>query len=297
MKITALRAAHLDDLYNVYRQATVSMPHCRFTPSRNHFQASLMHPAQPTTQIFVAEDEERAVGFATLLSRGNAPDGAREATISALFVQDGAGQGADVGQALLDACLLQARALNIQRLLAFASDHQACPIISYNAGWDGLSDCLPWVGRLLAKNRFMPYHRELHLVCNGEFFPPSLARSTAPIQLLKRTELNGHQTLAASLGDQEVGDCEYSSLAEISDDPRAAQCGYIWGLYVAPECRQQGIARHLLTMALDQLAQQHCTSCWLTTASDNWAAQPLYLALGFEIVDTSTSFRKTLMTG
>ena len=99
------------------------------------------------------------------------------------------------------------------------------------------------------------------------------------------------------MDNQDVGDCEYSSLAGLSDDPRAARCGYIWGLYTALEFRRQGIARHLLTTALNRLAQQGCTSCWLTTASDNWVAQPLYLALGFTVVDASTSFRKTLVAG
>src|SRR5207248_704004 len=103
--------------------------------------------------------------------------------------------------------------------------------------------------------------------------------------------------LAAMQGDQEAGICVYGTLADLSDDPQAARCGYIWGLYAAPEFRRQGIARHLLTTAMEQLYRQGCASCWLTTTSDNWEAQPLYLALGFEIVDTSASFRKTLVAG
>ncbi len=290
MKIVALRTGHLDDLYRLYGQVTANVPHCRFTPSSAYFHAALMQPAQPTTQIFVAEEQETAVGFAALLNYDGASTVIREATISALFIQDEA-----TGQALLDACLLQARARNMQQLLAFASHHHACPIPSYNAGWDGLSDHMSLVGRLLAKNGFSPYHRELHLTCTGELYPPTPTHAAAPITLVKRTTAQGYQNLAAMLRDQEVGDCEYSTLAELSDAPQAARWGYIWGLYASPDFRRQGIARQLLTAALDQLYRQGCKGCWLTTTSDNWEAQPLYLALGFEIVDTSASFRKPLL--
>ncbi len=34
--------------------------------------------------------------------------------------------------------------------------------------------------------------------------------------------------------------------------------------------------------------------CWLTTGADNWEAQPMYLLLGFEIVDTSACYTRQL---
>ncbi|MCX6044649.1 MAG: GNAT family N-acetyltransferase [Chloroflexi bacterium] len=283
MKIVALRAAHLDDLYAIYCQVTANVAHCRFAPSRAHFHATLTQPAQPATQIFVAEEQTTALGFAALLNHD-------EATISGLFVQDEA-----AGQALLDACLLQARARNVQQLLAFASNHNVCPVPSYNAGWDGLSDRMSLPSRLLARNGFSPYHRELHLACAAPLYPPTPTRATAPIKLIEQTAAENHHTLVAVIEDQEVGNCEYSTLADLSDDPDAARWGYIGGLYASPAFRRQGIARQLLTTALDHLYRQGCTGCWLTTAADNWEAQPLYLALGFEVVDSSASFRKTGM--
>lgn len=290
MKIVALRTAHLDDLYDIYCQVTTHAAHCRFRPSVAHFHTSLMQLASSATQIFVAEQQATALGFAALLNHDGAADMTREATISGLFVQD-----ERAGQALLEACLLQARARNLQQLLAFANHHHGCPVPSYNAGWDGLSDRMSLAGRLLAKNGFSPYHRELHLAYAGPLYPPAPTRATAPITLVEQTTAQDHHSLIAMLGDEEVGNCEFSTLAALTDDPRATRWGYIWGLYASPACRRQGIARQLLTTAMDQLYRQGCTGCWLTTASDNWEAQPLYLTLGFEIVDSSTSFRKTQM--
>lgn len=121
--------------------------------------------------------------------------------------------------------------------------------------------------------------------------------AATPFELVERARGGVYQTVVARVGDKEAGNCEYSTLTELSDDPQAARCGYIWGLYVDPAFRRQGIARQLLTMAMDRLYRQGCTACWLTTASDNWEAQALYLALGFEIVDVSASFRRRLETG
>ena len=91
--------------------------------------------------------------------------------------------------------------------------------------------------------------------------------------------------------------CVYSTLAALSDDPQAAQWGYIHWLHVAPELRRHGLARYLLTSALDRLYRERCSGCWLTTGADNWPAQPLYLSLGFEIADASATFRRQLSDG
>ena len=95
-------------------------------------------------------------------------------------------------------------------------------------------------------------------------------------------------------GNTEVGVCSYSTLTFLTDEPAAGRTGYIWWLHVNETHRRRGIARALMAAATDQLAAQGCTTCWLTTAADNWAAQSLYYALGFDVVDGSVSFRKSL---
>jgi ribosomal protein S18 acetylase RimI-like enzyme len=92
-----------------------------------------------------------------------------------------------------------------------------------------------------------------------------------------------------------VGVCDYGRLDErVSDDPAAAQWGYIWGLDVVEPMRRRGIGRLLMHRALAHLSAQGCRGCWLTTDATNWPAQALYLTLGFEVVDASTCFGRTL---
>jgi ribosomal protein S18 acetylase RimI-like enzyme len=93
-------------------------------------------------------------------------------------------------------------------------------------------------------------------------------------------------------GNTEVGICSYSTLTPPTDEPAAGRTGYIWWLHVNETHRRRGIARALMAAVMDQLAAQGCTACWLTTAADNWAAQSLYYALRFDVVDGSVSFRK-----
>jgi ribosomal protein S18 acetylase RimI-like enzyme len=227
------------------------------------------------------------VGFAALLDGGVAEDGTPEAQITALFTRH-----EEPGQALVDACV--AHVSGARRLLAFPASHRRCPIPAYNAGWDGLSDRLRVVARVLARSGFRPFYRELHLECSGAHFPPPVAPAPTDVAIVERNNASGDLIFAAMAGDEEVGVCVYRTLAHLSDHPEARQWGYVMGLHVAEALRRRGVARHLLTRALRHLADHGCRGCWLTTGADNWPAQPLYLALGFEIVDASACFRKEM---
>jgi len=66
--------------------------------------------------------------------------------------------------------------------------------------------------------------------------------------------------------------------------PKIKHRGLIWGVYIQPECRNQGIGRLLLTEVLrfartvPGLEQVH-----LGVATDRPAARALYASLGFEV--------------
>lgn len=66
--------------------------------------------------------------------------------------------------------------------------------------------------------------------------------------------------------------------------PKIRHRGIIWGVYIQPECRNQGIARLLLTEVLGLarlvagLEQVH-----LGVGTDRPAARALYASLGFEV--------------
>jgi ribosomal protein S18 acetylase RimI-like enzyme len=55
--------------------------------------------------------------------------------------------------------------------------------------------------------------------------------------------------------------------------------GYIWGVYVEPEYRQQGIAKYLTKMAIAHLQSLNCTNAILHASP---AGQPVYSSLGFK---------------
>jgi ribosomal protein S18 acetylase RimI-like enzyme len=154
---------------------------------------------------------------------------------------------------------------------------------------------MPAVARLLAREGFTPYQRELHMACAGRFYPPADAALPPGLTVGPGADDYGNSMLIARQGEQAVGECVYSTLATISPDPGAARWGYIWWLHVAEPLRRRGVARHLLGRAMAHLAEQGCRGCWLTTTADNWPAQRLYLALGFEVVDASTCFRADLV--
>jgi ribosomal protein S18 acetylase RimI-like enzyme len=289
MQIVALQPEHLGALVALYRRVTGSAPHCRFTPSHAAFADALLRPARAGTEIVVAVDADVPRGFAALLDRAPTDESQRDAELTALFVD-----GAQAGQLLLDAAVARARDLGAERLVAFPSEHFHGPIRAYNAGWSGLSDRLGTVAHLLGRNGFIPFHRELHLEGTRERYATAPAPEPPGIVFDVRSLTDGTTVIAAVVGDREVASCEYSGLDRISDDPPAAQWGFIWGLWVDEDMRRRGIARCLMYHALADLNGRGCTACWLTTEATNWPAQALYFALGFDVVDGSTSFRKDL---
>lgn len=56
------------------------------------------------------------------------------------------------------------------------------------------------------------------------------------------------------------------------------QYGYIWGLYVEPDYRRQGIATRLMQMSINYLSSIGCTQILLHASQ---AGQPVYEELGF----------------
>jgi len=289
MTIVSLQQSHLPALYEIYRRATAGAAHCALVPSYERFAEALTAPAQPFAALLVAEEASGISGIAALLPPALAQDGTTEISLSALFVADEA-----AGQQLLSACLRVAHERGVQRVRAFPNSHRRCPVPGYNAGWDGLSDALRPVARLLARNGFTPCYRELHMTCAFARFPPTVAVPPAGVSVERRAPDEWGYKLVPLLNGQSAGVCSYSTLKDSVDDPAAAHVGYIWGIGVAEWARRRGIARHLMNLALAHLHELGCTACWLTTGSANWSAQPLYLALGFEVVDTSTSFERDL---
>jgi aminoglycoside 6'-N-acetyltransferase I len=127
-------------------------------------------------------------------------------------------------------------------------------------------------------NASLAEHRdEARAILDGSF------RTTLPLSALV-AEADGRL-----IGFVEVG---LRSIADGCDPSRP--CGYLEGWYVAPEHRRRGVGRALVAAAEAWCREQGCVEM----ASDTWldaaTSQRAHAALGFEVVDLSVNFRKTI---
>lgn len=110
--------------------------------------------------------------------------------------------------------------------------------------------------------------------------PPSCMPLTILVAELEQDRLAGFV---------EVG---LRSCAEGCDPSRPV--GYVEGWYVAEAYRRHGIGAALLAAAEDWARRQNCREMASDTQLHNQTSQRVHLALGFEEVERSVSYRKAL---
>lgn len=71
--------------------------------------------------------------------------------------------------------------------------------------------------------------------------------------------------------------------------------GFLEGLYVTPEFRQQGVARELVATVEDWVASAGCQELASDAEIENDASQEMHRALGFEETERVVFFRKRLV--
>jgi ribosomal protein S18 acetylase RimI-like enzyme len=289
MNVLPLSPSHLPELYSIYRTVTARAAHSRFVPSFERFSHALSEPKYNATKLFVAEDQGKALGFAAYEPRSATENGLARASITALFSEH-----EDAAQALLSELLTMANQFQVQQLEAFPAHHFHCPVPGHNAGWDALSDTMPMIARVLARNGFMPTYRELLMICDFKRFPPSDGEVPEGLSLRKRVPTMGGWELLPHIGQQRVGSVTYGTLAQLVDHEEANQVGYLWGISVIQPMRRRGIARYLTRRVMTHFYELGCSECWLSTGAQNFTAQPLYLSLGFEVADATVSFQRLL---
>jgi ribosomal protein S18 acetylase RimI-like enzyme len=76
-----------------------------------------------------------------------------------------------------------------------------------------------------------------------------------------------------------VGCQEFAGLYPIPFQPYYRKDGYIWGVYVEPEFRQQGIGGVLTQLSIDYLKKIGCTRAVLNASP---SGKPVYERLGFQ---------------
>ena len=91
----------------------------------------------------------------------------------------------------------------------------------------------------------------------------------------------GYQAFIAEVNDQIVGSAGCQRFAGLYPNILKAsyrQDGYIWGVYVEPDFRRQGIATQLTDRAIAYLRSIGCTHAVLNASP---AGKPVYSRLGF----------------
>ena len=120
--------------------------------------------------------------------------------------------------------------------------------------------------------------RELELILAGK------APGTLPLVIFVAEDKDG--TLVAFL------ECGLRSHADSCNPSRPV--GYVEGWYVAEGHRRRGIGKTLLKAAEDWARSQGCTEMASDAVIDNELSQKVHQRLGFEVVERSVLFRKTL---
>lgn len=95
-----------------------------------------------------------------------------------------------------------------------------------------------------------------------------------------RRELN-YKAFIAIVDDRIVGStsCQlFAGLYPLILTERSRKYGYIWGVYVEPDFRHQGIAQRLTEQAIAYLKELGCTRATLHASP---AGKPVYERLGF----------------
>jgi ribosomal protein S18 acetylase RimI-like enzyme len=97
-----------------------------------------------------------------------------------------------------------------------------------------------------------------------------------------RSGLEYRSFVAERAGNQVVGSASCQLFAGLYPNILEVQqrkYGYIWGVYVQPDCRRRGIARALTQAALDYLRGIGCTHALLHASP---SGRPVYAAMAFQ---------------
>jgi ribosomal protein S18 acetylase RimI-like enzyme len=205
--------------------------------------------------------------------------------------------GLESGRALLDDLLEWARKRGAPRIVGFDAGEQHNNLPFFNCGFAGLPELYPTVPQLLTMNGFSLAHRELQMQADIEpvsVFDPLQSPLPAGILSVWARTAPCKLELCAADGVRTVGSCVAHKVEERQQDPRARQCAYVSWLGVDPEYQRRGIGRALLTSMIERLMRLGMRQVLLTTGSQNWRAQPLYLSMGFRVVGTSISLTREL---
>ena len=100
--------------------------------------------------------------------------------------------------------------------------------------------------------------------------------------------------LVAELSDHDLVGFAEVSLRGYAEGCRTSPVGYLEGLYVAPEHREEGVGTVLVQAAEEWARERGCTEMASDREWDNEVSAAFHEALGYEEVDRIVCFRKDL---
>jgi RimJ/RimL family protein N-acetyltransferase len=96
-----------------------------------------------------------------------------------------------------------------------------------------------------------------------------------------RRRLRDHAQFAAWIDNRPVG--------LIGAQQETTDCVYLYSLWLDPQARGKGLARPLVTAAVDWARDLHASTVTLRVAADNAQARGVYESLGFTPTSTETA--------
>ena len=195
------------------------------------------------------------------------------------------------GQAVLEKAETYLKSFNVTRIFAAERRYRF-----YHFEYACLSDALDQVQGLLG---FNGYHRS-----NGWVFLDwenyDVTPIPAPIPVTLSVEWKDERgqrpdsVIKAYRGDEEIGLCVSVSGGEYSDHPDAQDWFHTVYLEIEGEFQGQGLGRHLLQYALQEMKKigyQHAT---ISTRWDDYRALLFYSNCGYRVADWTYAYEKVL---
>lgn len=299
MEVAALDGRWINQAREIYNRLTAPLPFS-LPAGEEEFATALERDPTLAGQPFrlAAVEADRLRGFASgavnLDSDSHRVARFGDGILHTLFAEDAA--AADM---LLRAALDRFSSAGAGRIVAFDAGEKENRLRFFNGGFAAFPEQLPGTLQALALAGFTLGARELHMT--RELGAADIARvakeekeslrssSASAVELRWQNPSPAILELEARTGDVFAGQCNAFVMSSLQSHPEAALRGYIDWLGVEPAHQRQGIGRRLLGTMLAEMERRGLRRVFLTTGSQNWRAQPLYLSFGFLVTGTSVT--------
>ena len=299
MKIVEYEAGMASDLAEVYSEAVGSVPHCYPVDGKTFSKALGAAAGGERTQdrlhselILVGKEGRSIIGFIhAAVEDPKEKDEVARGTIRFFWYKPGR---RGEGQELLAAAENYLRNLRLDRVIAFHQNHRY-PFYCYKHAY--LSDHLSHIQALLSMNGYQRVMGEVFLDWTN-FMPVQPSPIDTPVRI-ELQWLKGHGDLPglkvkASLGKKEIGTCECVSCGEFSRTEAVQDWLFTEWLAVSKEHQGQGLGRHLLRRALQEMYGAGYRHASKSTDWKNHRAFLFYSNFGYKVADWTYAFGRSL---